>query len=195
MDIDTLTRLKPKSEKVLVDETELTLRTLLVVQHAALAKALRAIDPKHLLDAAAPIMEAASVNGHDFVRSLVEHGAALWAAALDTIGSEAADALRDVAAQTLDTRVNYDALVAAKHLPTGDAETESGVYVGSEALRAWINRSITLEQAVYIVSRAITLSNYAAIGKTLFLPLMRRMAPTIPAAPTNGSETTQTLAG
>lgn len=175
--------LKPKRETVVVDEVELELKAPTLLQYGDFMDAIGAIDPEPLLAAGLPIILSALERGDEasLIRSLAENGAAIWRAITANLGALAAKALAKGVAALLDTETNFRRLVGAKALKEGAAfDADDGAYVGSPALRAWIERNISPEQAIYAAEHGFKLAKVRELGKALLAGMTARRPLTTP---------------
>lgn len=161
-DISKLELLRIRSATVLVGETELVLKTSTLMQQLALANALGKIDPSPLLEAARPIVDKA--GGADFVPTLLASGAVLWREALRFLGTAGGSVLAEVAGILLDNERNLGFL---DHLVEDDRTLDGRRYVESQNLRNWIAGTVTPRQALFVLTTAIELNDYGAVGEAL----------------------------
>ena len=160
---DKLELLRIKTERVLVGEREMILKTSTLVQQKALATALGKVDPGPLLAAVQPVLDDAAAPA--FVATLTKATPEIYRAAMSFLATSAGDAVAEGVSYLLDNEQNFGALVSAG--VAVEAEREGGRYVGSAHLRALVSATITPRQALHVLVAAIGLNDYGALGGAL----------------------------
>lgn len=168
---DKLELLRVRSQKVLVGERELTLRTSSLVQQQALAAALGKADPTAALAAVSPLLGAA--GGEGFAAAVVEAGPALYRALMAFLADSAGPAVAEGVGILLDNEVNFRALRDEGVLGDEECEREGRRYVLSSPLRQLVASTVTPRQAFAVLSGAMALNDYTVLGEALAALVMK----------------------
>lgn len=189
-----------------IDLGDVTLRIKgpTLAQTAELTKLVKALDFTAVLDAAKPVLTAASAKDTPFLPTLVSALPGLLPVVADAVGHAAAGALFDAAIAVLDTRHNLGRVIKASAAPDADAcdlpidldsgdsvEAPDGTYLMHTGLRSWLRETLTADAAWRTVNAAIVLGG-ADLGKALVSRIAAAVRATAATPPTQVAQAPET---
>lgn len=164
--MDKLEMLRVRSERVLVGELELTLKTSTLMQQKSLMVSLGKIDPGPVFAAFKPVIDKAGSS--EFVAAIIAAGPGIYKTVMEFASTAGGDALAEAAAAVLDNEANFKALRDTEKVLTDEDRTVEGRrYVLSDGLREWVAATITPRQAFHVLATAVKLNDYGALGEAL----------------------------
>ena len=168
--------LNPKSEAVKVGDLELGLERMSLYRHQRFFSAVAKLDLTPLTKVFTDIFGEGGEGWLPALPEVISHG-------LDILGNVAGEALGQAVAAALDTERNFSSLKTEHRLgPDPKSAERAGLYLGSEALQAWVELNCQIPQAVHVVLRTIELNAYDLLGKAATRKLASILSQTMQAA-------------
>lgn len=166
-----------KSAELPLAGYKLIVRSPTLHQNEAILEAISGLDFAPVWAEVQPVLDAAR-KGADggLVAALGDALPKVLKALRDKILNGGVRTLVNAAAVVLDTRANHRRLCGEPldndydHSPVkaDDAETDAdGRYLKCDAVRAFVAAELTVDEAIWVVERAVTLGGYADLGKAL----------------------------
>jgi len=153
----SLQALMPKKAEVLVGrDLVLFVETPTLAQQQDLFAFLAGLE----LSALWKTLGAFQANG---LAALAERGQEIWAALVGELQHLATEDLGKIAATLVDCEPSFEAMTVDMGTPI----REGSLYVRSSALRMHVAQRLTLQQAIYVIERAIDVGGYTEVGKAL----------------------------